>query len=150
MKRLVLYTLILVGCSSITKTKMEYSVFSCHIIDIIEYQYAFRFTALKGKDTISIISLKENYYNKYSYKKNILNHLEEIKINERYDFYLTQKKPIVSTMEQLGAVIIIENDTIWKSRTYKEFPLTYISHNTIGKFYSKEIDNAPNRVTDKK
>lgn len=117
---------------------MDYSVLNCRIIEIKEYQYAFRFKALKENDTILIISLKENYYTEYGYKKPILNDLEEIKINEKYDFYLTQKKPTVSTMEQLGAFIIIENDTLWKSKTYKEVPLSFISHNTIGKFYSKE------------
>ena len=45
-------------------------------------------------------------------------------------------------MEQLGAYIVIENDTLWKSQTYKEIPPSFISHNTIGQFYSKEAPNA--------
>ncbi len=139
MKRLVFFTLILVGCSSTSKIKTKYSVLNCRIIAIKEYQYAFRFMALKEKDTILIISLKNNYYDKYGYKKPVLNHLEKIRVNEKYDFYLTQKKQTVSTMEQLGVSIIIENDILWKAQTYKEVPLSFTSHNTIGQYYSKEV-----------
>jgi hypothetical protein len=85
MKKLVLFTLIMVGCSPIKKT--DYSTLNCCIIEIKEYQYAFRFKALNETDTILIISLKENYYDKYGYKKPILNHLQEIAVNEEYDFF---------------------------------------------------------------
>ncbi len=140
MRRLAFFTIILLSCSSIPKIKMDYSVLNCRIIEIKEYQYAFRLMALKENDTILIISLKENYYTKYGYKKPVLNDLEEIRINENYDFYLTQKMPNVSTMEQLGAFIIIEKDTLWESQSYKEIPLSFISRYTIGNFF---IKNAP-------
>ena len=121
---------------------MNYNVLNCHILEIEEYQYAFRFKALnKENDTILIISLKESYYDKYGYKKLILNNLQEIKLTEKYDFHLTQKKPTVSTMEQLGAFIIIEKDTLWKSFTYKDIPPSFMSHNTVGKYYSNKATN---------
>ena len=56
-------------------------------------------------------------------------------MNKKYVFHLVEKKSTVSTMEQMGAFIVIENDTIWKSKNYKEVPISFISHNTIGKFY---------------
>ena len=71
MKKLVFLTFILASCSSITKKNTDYSILKCNIIEIDEYQYAFRFMALKGKDTILIVSPKENYYDKYGYKNQI-------------------------------------------------------------------------------
>lgn len=125
------------GCSSAIRTKIDFNVLNCRIIGIKEYQNTFRFKALnKEKDTILIISLKESYYNKNNYKKPVLENLQEIQLDKEYSFYVTQKKPLVSTMEQLGAFMVIENDTLWSSSTYKDVPLSFISHNTIGKYYS--------------
>ena len=92
MKKLVFLTFILASCSSITKKNTDYSILKCNIIEIDEYQYAFRFMALKGKDTILIVSPKENYYDKYGYKKPNLKHLKEIKVNKKYVFHLVEKK----------------------------------------------------------
>ncbi len=135
MKKLIFFTFILASCSSITKKNTDYSILKCNIIEIDEYQYAFRFMALKEKDTILIVSPKENYYDKYGYKKPNLKHLKEIKVNKKYVFHLVEKKSTVSTMEQMGAFIVIENDTLWKSKNYKEVPISFISYNTIGKLY---------------
>lgn len=129
------------GCASIIKTKMDFNVLNCHIIEIKEYGNTFRLKALnKEKDTVLIISLKEVYYEN-SYKKPVLENLQEIQLDKEYNFYVTQKKPLVSTMEQLGAFIVVENDTLWSSRTYKDIPLSFISHNTIGKYYSPKATN---------
>jgi hypothetical protein len=132
MKKLTFFTFVLVSCLSINNPKKGLSIENCYILGIKEYQYAFRLIALKENDTILIVSLKDEYYTKHGYQKSRLNNLEEIKVNKKYDFYLVKRKPVVSTMEQMGAFIIVENDTLWKSKTYKEIPASFTSYNTIG------------------
>ena len=129
----IIITIILFSCSSTNKPQINYKYLNCIIVEIKEYQNTFRFKALNNNDTILIVSLKDNYYN----KKIHIDSLEEIRLDKNYNFYLTQIKPIVLNMEELGAFVKIEGDTLWKSSTYKNIPLTYLSHNTIGKFYSK-------------
>ena len=135
------------SCSSTNKIKMERTISNYHVVEMKEYHYAFMFKVLdKENDTILIISLKENYYDKYGYKKPTFNHFQEIKMNETYDFYLTRRNPNVSTMEQLGAFIIVENDTLWRSPTYRDIPPTFMSHNTIGKLYSDQPAREKNKL----
>lgn len=140
MKNLILYLgllLFFVGCSSL-RNKGDNIFLQCLVIDIQEYEYAFKFKALNPKnDTILILSLKENYYNKNNYKKSKLGTSEEIKPNQKYIFSVVPKKPTVSNMQQLGAFLIIEKDTIYKASNYKEIPLTFVATNSIGKYYSK-------------
>lgn len=125
------------GCIS-TKENIHYSTLNCRVIHIQEYQQAFGFKVLDNKkDTLLVISFKNSYYDKNNYKKPKLKLLKEIKIDQSYDFILSTKKPTVSTMEQLGAFIIIENDTICRGKSYKTLLSTFISHNTIGEFYGK-------------
>lgn len=136
MKNLIcIIFIIFMGCVS-TKNKISYNTFHYKVVGIQEYQYAFAFKVLNDrKDTLLVISLKDNYYDKYNHKKPKLKLVGKITIDKSYDFILSEKKPTVSTMEQLGAFIIIENDTVCKAKSYKELPLIFISHNTIGKFY---------------
>lgn len=138
MKKLsYLIILVFIGCSSAKIMTIDYTVLNCHVIDIKEYQYCFIFRAFsKGCDTILIISLKEDYHNKYLYKKPVLNCSQEIKLNQKYDFYLVQKRVHVDVMEQLGAFMIIGNDTLWKSSTFKDIPLFMSSFNTLGKYHN--------------
>jgi len=127
------------GCSTVKEVKIDCSILNCRIIEIKEYQHSFRFMALNGNDTILIGSAKENYYDKYGVEKPVLNDLQEIKENEEYVFYLTKKRVSVGQMEQLGSFIIIAKDTLWRAPNYKEVPLSFISHSSIGKFHSKHI-----------
>jgi hypothetical protein len=140
MKSIILYSTLIfafIACSSVEKKQNNKSFITCSIIDIQEYEYAFKFKALnQKKDTVFVLSLKENYYNKNNYTKPKMESAEEIKINNEYVFNVISKKPSVSSMEQLGAFIIIEKDTLYKSSNYKQIPPTFISLNTIGKYYS--------------
>lgn len=131
MKKLIVYlALIFVSCSTTKHVKKNCQSLNCYVIDIEEYQHFILLKTLRERDTIRIISFKKSYN-----KKIIFNKLEEIKLDKYYNFCLTQKKANVSTMEQLGAFIVVENDTIWTASTYKDIPLFFISHNTIGKFH---------------
>lgn len=142
MKNIILYSTLafaFIACSSVEKKQNGASFITCSIIDIQEYEYVFTFKALnQKKDTVFVLSLKENYYNKNNYTKPKMEFLEQIKLNNKYLFNVIPKKPSVSSMEQLGAFIIIEKDTLYKSSNYKQIPPTFISLNTIGKYYSNK------------
>lgn len=103
---------------------------TCKIIKSREYKTFYSFKAIKEKDTIYIISYKD-YYGGHKTQNN---NIREIKINEEYNFYLTPEIIRTSKMEQLGAFIIIDEDTLWKASNYKEIPKFYIANNTIGHY----------------
>ncbi|MCF6298149.1 MAG: hypothetical protein L3J08_09250, partial [Flavobacteriaceae bacterium] len=104
------------------------------VTNIEEYEYAYRLKVLKdqSKDTIIIVSFKEKFYSKHNLKKPDSSGHKKIEINNNYNFKLLLIKPQVSNMEQLGAFIIVEKDTLWKERSYKTMPKSYTAQNTIG------------------
>lgn len=126
------------GCNSSKNLQNENTV-NLKVVGIKEYEYAYGLKTIgNDKDTLLVISFKDEFYNKYSLKKpDIQGSVQEIKINNLYDFKLSLIKPQVSNMEQLGAFIIIENDTLCKGRNYKEIPKTYSAQNTINLLLSE-------------
>lgn len=128
-----------IGCAIKNNPKENSFTQSCNIVEIKEFDYSFRFKAIKKSgDTILIISLKDKFYTKYKIITPIGNELQKIERNKEYNFKSVQIKPRVSTMEQLGAFIIIEKDTLWKAQSYKDIPPSYKSVNTIGSFIIKD------------
>lgn len=132
-----LYIVILclfLGCGSTSSLKKETINSNLKVVDIEEYQYAYRFRVLedKSKDTILIVSFKDNFYNKNNLKKPKGEDSKQIVTDNNYNFKLLLIKSQVSTMQQLGAFIIVEKDTLWKERSYKTMPKSYTAQNTIG------------------
>lgn len=128
------------GCASTNKSKENgVEVIECNIFEITEFDYAYRLTATDSMgNTILVVSLKDNFYDKYEIKKpDIDKGAKTITVNENYVFKSTRIKPRVSTMEQLGAFIVIETDTLWKASTYKDIPLSYRVYNTVGLLYGE-------------
>lgn len=139
MKKLLLFSLlwiILANCNTAQKNT-GFSVFYCQVIDIKEYEHVVIFAGrTNGNDTLIIESLKIDYTKK-GFQKKLLYGFEKIELNNQYAFYLRPQKVRVSTMEQLGAFIIVESDTLYESSTYKTLPLFFRSYNTIGRYHSK-------------
>lgn len=130
--------MIFISCNSNIAIKKNDNFLKCEIIEIKEYTCSFRFKALNNKkDTILIVSLKKDYFSKFQNKKYNSNQLEEIRLNNKYNFHLIQIKPSVSTMEQLGSFIVVENDTLFKAHVYKNIPPSYMGYNVVEKYYIK-------------
>ena len=106
------------------------------ILSIEEYDYAYYIKAFNQdtKKQLNIISYKQVYFDKYKIQKPINNSqdgLKTISKNNSYNFNLTEMRFNVSNMEQLGAYVIIENDTIWKGKPTVENRF-YESKNSLG------------------
>ena len=130
-----LVLLIFIGCIKINNKEPENITHqNISIIEIKEFDYSYRLKGInKLRDTILIISFKDKFYNKYRINKPTGSE-EKIQCKKEYYFKLVQIKLQASTMEQLGAFIIIEKDTLWKANSYKNIPPSYKSLNTNGSF----------------
>ena len=130
-----LVLLIFIGCIKINNKEPENITHqNISIIEIKEFDYSYRLKGInKLRDTILIISFKDKFYNKYRINKPT-GSKEKIQCKKEYYFKLVQIKLQASTMEQLGAFIIIEKDTLWKANSYKNIPPSYKSLNTNGSF----------------
>jgi hypothetical protein len=122
------------GCNSTYYLKKEFASKYIKVIDIEEYKYAYLLKGIEyqSKDTIIIVSFKEKFYSKHNLKKPDDSGYKKVNINNYYSFKLLQIKPQVSNMEQLGAFIIVEKDTLWKGQSYKTMPKSHTAQNTIG------------------
>lgn len=121
--------LCLSGCSTTNTPQNKVGVdnLTCNVVEIKEFEHSFRFMAINNQgDTVIVASLKERDL------KSDSKIIDTILLNKSYDFNVTQIRPRVLTMEQLGAFIIIKNDTLCKAATYKSLPLAYTAHNVIG------------------
>ena len=94
------------------------------IRDSEKYSY-FKVTDIKNpiKDTIHIVSFKNSL-------EKITN--DKIHLKNIYTFRMIRIKPRVSTMEQLGAFIIVDNDTLQKASEISKISIFYKSLNTNG------------------
>ena len=129
--------MIFTSCST-EKLVQKNTTCDCLILNLKEYDYVFKIEALnQRKDTIVALSYKDNYYTKNNYRQPDLEVLEEIKAFHHYRFKMVPKKPTVSTMEQLGAFIIVEKDTLLQARSYREIPSTFVLINSRGKFFGE-------------
>ncbi len=120
------------SCSVKTKSqhKLTTDNLKCNIVDIKEFDRSYRFTAIDDfGNKIIIISLKSSQQEIPIHKA-----VDTVSLNKSFDFKVTKIKPRVSTMEQLGAYIVIENDTLWEASAYRDIPPAYTAHNTIGLF----------------
>lgn len=115
--------------------QMAISKLELKVISISEFEYVYQLKTIQKErnDTLFILSSKNNLYDKYNLIKPKSNKVEQkIKINNTYNFQILPIKPQVSTMEQLGVYIIVENDTLSKGGNYKGIPKYYSSQNTVG------------------
>lgn len=104
------------------------------VIEIKEFSHSYRLVGIDSLDNkVLLISSKKNH------QKIAGKIVDTISINKSYYFQLTRIKPTVSTMEELGAFIVIESDTLWRASSYKEIPPTYSIHNSVG-LLSTQID----------
>ena len=139
MKKLIYFILlatILSECNSSKYINNNTSKLSLIVQDISEYDYAYKITSINSEnaDTIVIISYKDKFFDKYDLEKPKQSEIKSvIRKNKKYKFDLIKIKPQVSTMEQFGAFIIIEKDTVLKSINAKSMPKIFVSQNTIGK-----------------
>ena len=127
---------IFIGCKSINN-KTTSNEKELKVINIAEFEYVFELRTIEKEtsDTLFVLSSKNNFYNKYNLNKPKSNSTEQLILNNTYRFEVLPIKPQVSTMQQLGAYIIVENDTLWKGANYKEAPKFYSSQNTVGLLY---------------
>ncbi len=125
---------IMLSCGSSYYSPKEGVKVVCKVVNIEEYEFAYTIDAVTEEtDTVLIISLKEFFFEKYNLKKPTnLDGAKRIIENESYNFIMSSIKPQVSSMEQLGAFIIIEKDTLLSAKTYKDIPKSYTSQNSIG------------------
>jgi len=127
---------ILLGCSSSKDLVEQSKNIRLNVIDIKEYEYVYRIKATESKsqDTVLVMSLKSSFYTKNNLKNpNKLSVIEsEILKGQQYNFKVLPVKPQVSKMEQLGAFVIVEKDTLWKEKSYKDMPKLYTAQNTLG------------------
>lgn len=128
------FLLTFLGCKTIPQGKVnEYFL---KVVKITDYEFCFSFTALNEvtRDSVHILSFKDNYYAKYDLPKPLILPDTSILIqaNKSYDFKLIRTNVRVLTMEQLGAFIIIENDTIFQASNLEALPLVYTAQNTRG------------------
>jgi hypothetical protein len=125
--------LLLIGCSSSNFTNKKPKLLISKIIDIKEYEYVFGLKGINQKnDTVLILSYKDRFREKYNQKKIKYDKLQKIVKNGSYNFKVLNIKPQVSTMQQLGAFIIVENDTLCMQADYNKIPTIYVAQNTIG------------------
>jgi len=138
MKKLVtiICATIFFGCSTQRATK-ETSFDSINrILSIEEYEYCYyiKGTNQETQNLVNIISYKKTYFDKYNLQTPFSSSqagLKTIIKDNNYTFNLTEMRFNVSDMEQLGASVIIENDTIWKGKPTLENRF-YKSKNSIG------------------
>ncbi len=106
----------------------NFQYITCKITRINENKNFFTFVGLNKitKDSIFIFSKK-----KTDTDKNFDNS-KQIYLDSQYVFKLNKIKIRVGHMEQLGAFMKIDNDTIWKGINAKQAPIYYYSLNTIG------------------
>ena len=132
----------LIACT-VSKALIDESVdIRMNVIDIKEYEYVYRIkaTEIKSQDTVLVMSFKSSFYIKNSLRKpNELSIAHnEIFTDQQYDFKVLPVKPQVSKMEQLGAFVVVEKDTLWKERSYLRMPKLYTAQNTLGLIYINE------------
>lgn len=129
-KFLVFLLISISGCGTINKSQNKITAdnLKCNIVDIEEFERSYRFTGIDDLgNKVIIVSLKNHQHTIPMHEV-----VDTVSLNKSYNFKVTLIKPRVSTMEQLGAYIIIENDTLCKASTYNDLPPAYTSHNTIG------------------
>lgn len=125
------------GCSTRQISKANSSNSLNEILSIEEHTYAYYIKAMNQntQQQINIISYKDIYFDKYQEKRPFLpsetTGVKNIIKGSNNLFKLTEMRFNVNSMEQLGAYIIIENDTIWqgKSTVRNRF---YKSENSVG------------------
>ena len=127
---LIILLLIFTACNSLRSAhylndeEIEMTVKVIEIRDSEKYSY-FKVTDTKNsiKDTIHIVSFKNSI-------EKITN--DKIHLKNIYTFRMKRIKPRVSTMEQLGAFIIVDNDTLQKASAISKISIFYKSLNTNG------------------
>lgn len=123
------------GCGVQTKMKQSGNNIQSKVLSVKEYSYVYEIKGLdlNSNDTIFILSYKENYFDKHHSSTPInLEKANKIELNKDYTFKSVRIKPQVSHMQQLGAYIIVENDTLYKSRDSFTIPPYYASFNSLG------------------
>lgn len=127
--------LILLGCSTTKNTNIDYQLQNLKVIDIKEYEYGYLIETIheQNRDTAFVISRKEKLYDKYNLKTPTnKGKVELLELEKAYHFKVSKVKTRVSTMQQLGQFIILENDTLWSGSDKSIVPKHYVALNTVG------------------
>lgn len=128
----LLLVLFLLSCGTTSKVKSESQTHK--VLEIFEYDNLYGLKTINentNKENF-IVSLKESYFKERNLSIPILKKTLDIKKGRSYDFDLQSIKPRVGQSQNLGAYIIVENDTLLREENYKDLPLSYTSKNTIG------------------
>lgn len=136
----IIISLFFLSCSVNYLAKKEVEKINYNILEIDDFEYTYRFKGLniETHDTVFVLSFKQKIYDKYKFTKpKDLNGTVDIKSKKNYIFKLIKMKTKVSTMQQLGQFIIIENDTLWKGSSGIKPPKYYTAQNAVGLIYFK-------------
>ena len=112
------------------------------VVDIKEYQGVYRLIVFdnKSKDTMIIVSLKDEFYDIHNFNKPEGKDTKQIIVGNNYKFKLLPIRTRVGVFAVSG-YIIVEKDTIWKEKFYENTPKSYVAQNTIGLSIYENVDS---------
>lgn len=127
----ILPILFLLSCGSTSTIKSK--VTTLKVIDISEYGNVYGIKTINENTNKEnyIVSYKESYYTENGLSLPVLKNTLEIVKGQSYTFQLTPLKPRVGQSQNIGAYIIVHNDTLLSAENYTKLPLAFVSQNSI-------------------
>ena len=123
----LIFIFVFIGCATSNNVKSKRQTLK--VINIEEYNSVYCMEVKNNiNETILVLSFKKTLP-KNSYLSSVV---DKIKVGENYNLELVSFRPQVSTMQELGAFIIVKSDTLRKAASYKEIPKTFVAQNTYG------------------